>query len=205
VLPARTNRKPDSHRRCPQIDIPHEKFVLSNGLTVIVHEDHSAPLGLRALFEHLMFNGSEHYEKRQGENRPYTKAYELITRAMIPLGHSCDHSVIGSMEDLNAVTLDDVKEWFRTYYGPSNAVLVLAGDITPAQARAKAEKYFGSIQPGAPLRTFNAGCPGAPARNGKRPLIVSHMRSCTGSGTRRSTPQPTATTTCTGLVDAGWR
>src|SRR3546814_3299974 len=55
------------------------------------------------------------------------------------------------MADLDAASLDDVKEWFRTYYGPSNAVLVLAGDITPAEARAKVEEYFGALPPGTPV------------------------------------------------------
>src|SRR3546814_13450514 len=55
------------------------------------------------------------------------------------------------MADLDAASLDDVKNWFRTYYGPSNAVLVLAGDITPAEARAKVEKYFGALPPGTPV------------------------------------------------------
>ena len=90
-------------------------------------------------------------EKRQGENRPYAKAEDLIIRATMPLGHPYDHSVIGSMEDLDAASLEDVKEWFRTYYGPTNAVLVLAGDITPAEAKAKVEKYFGDIAPGTPV------------------------------------------------------
>ena len=52
------------------------------------------------------------------------------------------------MEDLNAASLDDVKEWFRTYYGAANAVLVIAGDITVADAKAKVEKYFGDIPSG---------------------------------------------------------
>ncbi len=55
------------------------------------------------------------------------------------------------MADLDAASLDDVREWFRTWYGPSNAVLVLSGDITPAEAKAKVEKYFGDIAPGAPV------------------------------------------------------
>ena len=52
------------------------------------------------------------------------------------------------MEDLNAASLDDVKEWFRAYYGAANAVLVVAGDITVAEAKAKVEKYFGDIPAG---------------------------------------------------------
>ncbi len=225
------------------IDIPYQKFRLENGLTVIVHEDHKAPIvavniwyhvgsknekpgktGFAHLFEHLMFNGSEHYnsdyfqvlekigatdlngttnedrtnyfqnvpttaldtvlwmesdrmgfmvgaidqarldeqrgvvqnEKRQGENQPYALAYNLIQENTYPAGHPYQHTVIGSMEDLDAASLDDVKEWFQTYYGPSNAVIVLAGDIDLETAREKVEKYFGSIPPGPPLPRFDA-------------------------------------------------
>ena len=225
------------------IDIPYQKFQLENGLTVIVHEDHKAPIvavnvwyhvgsknekpgktGFAHLFEHLMFNGSEHYnadyfevlekigatdlngttnedrtnyfqnvpttaldtvlwmesdrmgfmlgaidqarldeqrgvvqnEKRQGENQPYGLAYNLIQENTYPAGHPYQHTVIGSMEDLDAASLDDVKEWFQTYYGPSNAVIVLAGDIDVETAREKVEKYFGAIPPGPPLPRFDA-------------------------------------------------
>jgi zinc protease len=219
----------------PSVDIPYTKFVLENGLTLIVHEDHKAPVvavniwyhvgskdekvgrtGFAHLFEHLMFNGSENYnddwfkameaagatklngttwydrtnyfqnmpasavdltlwmesdrmghllgaidqarldeqrgvvqnEKRQGQNRPYGKVSELIAQNTYPAGHPYSWESIGSMEDLNAASLDDVKEWFRTYYGAANAVLVIAGDITVADARAKVEKYFGDIPAG---------------------------------------------------------
>jgi zinc protease len=219
----------------PSIDIPYEKFVLENGLTLIVHEDHKAPVvavnvwyhvgskderagrtGFAHLFEHLMFNGSENHddewfrpleaagatkmngttwldrtnyfqnvptsavdltlwmesdrmghmvgaidqakldeqrgvvqnEKRQGDNRPYGKVDELITTSTYPAGHPYSWETIGSMEDLNAASLDDVKEWFRTYYGAANAVLVVAGDITVADAKARVEKYFGDIPSG---------------------------------------------------------
>lgn len=84
-------------------------------------------------------------EKRQGENQPYGQVWEKLTRAMYPVGHPYHHSVIGSMNDLNAATLDDVKTWFRTWYGPNNAVLVLAGDIDAATAREKVARYFGDI------------------------------------------------------------
>ncbi len=221
------------------IDIPFERFVLDNGLTVIVHEDRKAPIvavniwyhvgsknekegktGFAHLFEHLMFNGSEHYnddyfkvlqkigatmlngttnndrtnyfqdvptpaldtvlwmesdrmgymlpaidqarldeqcgvvqnEKRQGENRPYGLVNELITQHTWPEGHPYSWTVIGSMEDLNAASLEDVREWFKTYYGPNNAVLVVAGDIDAATARKKVEHYFGEIPPGPPVR-----------------------------------------------------
>ena len=219
-------------------DIKYEKFVLPNGLTVLVHEDRKAPIvavnlwyhvgskneklgrtGFAHLFEHLMFNGSENYnddyfkplekvgatdlngttnfdrtnyfqnvptsaldlvlflesdrmghllgavdqarldeqrgvvqnEKRQGENQPYGKAFSTIVENTYPRGHPYSWSVIGSMEDLNAAALADVQEWFKTYYGPNNAVLVIAGDIDAATARQKVERYFGAIPPGPPI------------------------------------------------------
>lgn len=219
-------------------EIPYKKYVLKNGLTLIVHEDHKAPIvavnvwyhvgsknekpgrtGFAHLFEHLMFNGSENYdddyfkamdeigatdlngttnedrtnyfenaprnaldivlwmesdrmghfagaiskerldeqrgvvqnEKRQGENQPYGMAHELITRSTYPSHHPYSWTVIGSMEDLNAASLDDVKEWFRTYYGAANAVLVLAGDVQAEEAREKVEKYFSDIPSGPPV------------------------------------------------------
>jgi predicted Zn-dependent peptidase len=87
-------------------------------------------------------------EKRQGENRPYGRAAESVYRASFPPGHPYRTLPIGSMADLDAATLDDVREWFRTYYGAANAVLVLAGDIDVPTARVKAEQYFGHIAPG---------------------------------------------------------
>lgn len=221
-----------------KIEIESKGFVLKNGLTVVVHEDRSAPLvnvniwyhvgsknepagksGFAHLFEHLMFNGSENFnddffkatqrigatsqngttnvdrtnyfqtvpkaaldsilwlesdrmghllgaidqakldeqrsvvknEKRQGDNRPYAMASDLIMRAMMPVGHPYAHSTIGSMEDLDAASLEDVHAWFRTYYVPSNAVLVLSGDITLAEAKEKVQTYFGDIAPGTPV------------------------------------------------------
>ncbi|MEX2264461.1 MAG: pitrilysin family protein [Bryobacteraceae bacterium] len=226
-----------------KVDIPFEKFVLANGLTVIVHEDHKVPIvavnlwyhvgsknekrgktGFAHLFEHLMFNGSEHYnqdyfkvleklgatdlngttnqdrtnyfqnvptsaldtvlwmesdrmghllgvidqarldeqrgvvqnEKRQGENQPYGLVYNLTVENTFPAGHPYSWSVIGSMEDLNAASLDDVREWFKTYYGPSNATIVLAGDIDVKTAREKVERYFGAIPPGPPVPKHRA-------------------------------------------------
>jgi predicted Zn-dependent peptidase len=87
-------------------------------------------------------------EKRQGENRPFGKVAEAVFRASFPVGHPYRTLPIGSMADLDAASLDDVREWFRTYYGAANAALVLAGDIDVATARAKAERYFGHIAPG---------------------------------------------------------
>ena len=90
-------------------------------------------------------------EKRQGENQPYGQVFNAIGKAVFPKGHPYSWSVIGSMEDLNAATLDDVKEWFETYYGPTNAVIALAGDIDLETAKIKVQEYFGDIQAGPPL------------------------------------------------------
>ncbi|HEY6337542.1 MAG TPA: pitrilysin family protein [Candidatus Sulfotelmatobacter sp.] len=218
------------------IDIPYQKFVLDNGLTLIVHEDHKAPIvavnfwyhvgskneklgktGFAHLFEHLMFGGSEHAkgsfiqafdavgatdqngttnedrtnyfenvptsafdytlwmeadrmgfldlsqktldlqrgvvqnEKRQDENEPYALAEEEINKNTYPTGHPYSWPVIGDMADLDAASFKDVQEWFKTYYGPSNVVLVIAGDIDASTAKAKVEKYFGDIPPGPPV------------------------------------------------------
>ncbi|MEZ0471757.1 M16 family metallopeptidase [Luteimonas salinilitoris] len=87
-------------------------------------------------------------EKRQGQNQPYGQVWELLGKALYPKGHPYHHSTIGSMNDLNAATLDDVKQWFRAWYGPNNAVLVLAGDIDVATAKEKVTRYFGDIPAG---------------------------------------------------------
>ena len=90
-------------------------------------------------------------EKRQGENQPYAIVEDLVVKSTYPAEHPYAHTVIGSMEDLDSATLDDVREWFKTYYTPSNAVLVLAGDITAAEAHEKARRYFNEIAPGPPV------------------------------------------------------
>jgi predicted Zn-dependent peptidase len=217
------------------IDIPYTRFTLPNGLTVVVSEDHKAPIvavsvwyhvgsgyepegktGFAHLFEHLMFQGSEHHEgeyfqpfelvgatgmngttwldrtnyfetvpttaldmalwmesdrmghllgaigqpeldeqrgvvqneKRQGENQPYGRAFEDLQANAFPANHPYHHETIGSMADLNAASLATVKQWFKDYYGAANTTLVLVGDITPAQARERAMKYFGDIPAG---------------------------------------------------------
>jgi zinc protease len=219
----------------PDVNIPFHKYVLPNGLTLIVHEDHKAPIvavdvwyhvgskderpgrtGFAHLFEHLMFNGSENQndefmrpllaagatalngntwldrttyfenvpvnaldlalwlesdrmghlvgaidqkkldeqrgvvqnEKRQRENQPYGKVDNLVASSTYPAGHPYSWTTIGSMEDLNAASLADVKEWFKTYYGAANAVLVIAGDVRPDDIKTKVEHYFGDIPPG---------------------------------------------------------
>ena len=90
-------------------------------------------------------------EKRQRENQPYGQAFNHILRNVFPGEHPYSWSPIGSIEDLDAASLEDVHEWFRTWYGPNNAVLVLAGDITAEEAREKASHYFGEIEPGPPV------------------------------------------------------
>lgn len=90
-------------------------------------------------------------EKRQGDNQPYAVVEELVVKATYPVSHPYDHTVIGSMEDLDSATVEDVREWFKTYYTPSNAVLVMAGDITTRDALERAKRYFGDIPPGSPV------------------------------------------------------
>jgi len=90
-------------------------------------------------------------EKREDDNQPYGKVYAQIVSNLFPPGHPYSWETIGSMEDLNAASLEDVKRWFQTYYGPNNATLVLAGDIDLATARPKVQHFFGDIPPGPPL------------------------------------------------------
>ncbi len=91
-------------------------------------------------------------ERRQGlENQPYGRWFTLLFETVYPKGHPYSWPVIGSMEDLSAATLDDVKEFFRQYYSTSNLSLVIAGDFDPAEAKKLVEKYFGDLPPGPPL------------------------------------------------------
>src|SRR3954454_18340883 len=222
-----------------QVSLPHSIFKLNNGLTVIVHEDHKAPVvavsvwynvgskdepagktGFAHLFEHLMFYGSDNVrepimpflerigatdwngstwfdrtnyyetvpkseleralfmesdrmgyllpavdqkrldlqrgvvqnEKRQGDNQPGGLVDYEVLGTLFPEGHPYHHDTIGSMVDLDAASLADVKHWFMDRYGPNNAVVALAGDITQAEARTLMDKYFGSI-PRGPVNT----------------------------------------------------
>lgn len=216
-------------------DLPFFKRTLSNGLDVVVHEDRHVPIvgvnlwyhvgsknelpgrtGFAHLFEHLMFEGSEHHnsgyfpplqqagalvngstntdrtnywevvptsavhlalwmesdrmayllpaltrerfetqrkvvlnERRQNyENRPYGLAVMALTEALFPREHPYQWATIGASEDIRAMKFDDVRDFFRTYYHPSNASLVLAGDIDTDRAFDLAEEYFGEIPPG---------------------------------------------------------
>jgi len=217
------------------IDLPFTKRTLANGLDVIVHEDRHVPIvavnvwyhvgsknerpgrtGFAHLFEHLMFEGSEHYnagyfpplqqagallngstnsdrtnywevvptsaidralwmesdrmgfllpaltrerfetqrdvvlnERRQSyENRPYGMVMMALSAALYPPDHPYSWMTIGSAEDIRAMQLEDVQEFFRTYYHPANASLVLAGDIDTERAFELAQAYFGEIPGG---------------------------------------------------------
>ncbi len=228
------------------IDIQYKKYTLKNGLTLLVYEDHKAPIaavnvwyhvgsknekpgksGFAHLFEHLMFNGSENYntdyfqalesiggtdlngttnsdrtnyfqnvpvsaldqvlflesdrmghllgaidqarldeqrgvvqnEKRQGENQPYGKQWDYLTKAMYPKGHPYSWTVIGEMEDLNAASLEDVQDWFKTYYGPANAVVAVAGDVDAEEILRKVTAYFGDIPSGPTLERQEVNIP----------------------------------------------
>lgn len=87
-------------------------------------------------------------EKRQGDNRPYGLVHYAQIEALFGSDHPYGHSPIGSMADLDAAGLEDVRAWFGRHYGPNNAVLVLAGDIDAAGVRPLVERYFGDIPRG---------------------------------------------------------
>jgi len=91
-------------------------------------------------------------ERRQGvDNQPYGRVGEILAAATYPAGHPYSWDVIGSMEDLSAASEEDVKAFFRVYYAPNNAVLAIAGDFDPVQAKAWVTKYFGDIPRGKPV------------------------------------------------------
>ncbi|MCD7100394.1 pitrilysin family protein [Stenotrophomonas sp. MMGLT7] len=236
-------------RPAGRIDIDHHVFTLPNGLTTIVHSDHSLPTvfvgvwyrvgskdepegktGFAHLFEHLMFqetvnrrseyflpldkagasdmNGTtdvdrtKYYqtvpsnaldlalwmesdrmgylgssitqqeldeqravvknEKRQDELNGGDKALEFYRQNFYPKGHPYAHSTIGSMEDLDRASLDDVKQWFEDYYGASNAVLVLSGDVDVETARQKVAHYFADVPAGKPAARLEQWVPDFP-------------------------------------------
>jgi predicted Zn-dependent peptidase len=103
-------------------------------------------------------------EKRQGDNEPYGMVEYAQLEGLFPANHPYHHSTIGSMADLDASTLDTVSDWFRSKYGPNNAVLVLAGDINAAEARPLVERYFGDIPRGPVNSPAQAPVPTLPAR-----------------------------------------
>ena len=99
-------------------------------------------------------------EKRQGENQPYgRRIMARMFEALYPAGHPYSWQTIGSMADLDAATLEDVKTWFRSWYGPNNAVLVLAGDIDLKTAKEKVTRYFGDIPASATLADMKTNIP----------------------------------------------
>ena len=98
-------------------------------------------------------------EKRQGDNEPFGLVEYAQLAALLPPGHPYGHSTIGSMADLSAASLDDVRAWFRQHYGPNNAVLVLAGDIDAKTARPMVERLFGKIPPSAKQAQLKVNVP----------------------------------------------
>jgi predicted Zn-dependent peptidase len=96
-------------------------------------------------------------EKRQGDNEPYGLADYAINDGLFPVGHPYRHSTIGSMADLDAASLGDVRHWFTSNYAPNNVVLALSGDIDAATARAKVERWFGAIPRGPAVAKVVAG------------------------------------------------
>lgn len=228
--------------------IPFEKWKLSNGLTILVHEDHTNPLvtvrityhvgsaresigksGFAHFFEHMMFEGSDHVkdkehfkiisesggtmngnterditnyfeivpsnnlevalwleadrmgflldsvtqqkfeiqrstvknEKAQNvENQPYAMAFvETINQILYPPGHPYSWPVIGYVDDLNRVTVDDLKNFFLRWYGPNNAILTISGDVNTKDAVAMADKYFGPINSSPEVKKLKVPAP----------------------------------------------
>mgnify|MGYP001031799696 CR=1 FL=1 len=96
-------------------------------------------------------------EKRQGDNQPYGLAEYVITEGLLPVGHPYRHSTIGSMADLDAATISDVRKWFTDHYGPNNVVLALTGDIDAAAARPMVERWFGDTPRGPDVPRLETG------------------------------------------------
>jgi zinc protease len=108
------------------------------------------------------------------ENQPYGFANEITIRALFPSDYPYSWPVIGSMADLAAVSLDDVKEFFRTYYAPNNATLVITGDFAPARAKRLVDKYFAPIPRGpAVVRPSISSI----ALSGEKRLVLEDSRS----------------------------
>ena len=103
------------------------------------------------------------------DNQPYGDWSERLQHLVYPEDHPYHHTVIGSMEDIEAATLDDVGSFFETFYVPNNAVLTVAGDIDPAEALEKIKRYFGDIEPGAEI-------PALPGRPEIEPVIGRTVR-----------------------------
>ncbi len=230
-----------------EVVIPYKKFELDNGLTVVVHEDHSDPVayvdvtyhvgsareeigrsGFAHFFEHMMFQGSDHVadeehfktvteaggtlngttnsdrtnyfetvpknqleialwleadrmgwlldavtqekfeiqratvknERGQSyDNRPYGMAGEIGAQALYPHGHPYSWPTIGYLDELDEATLKDLKDFFLRWYGPNNATLTVAGDVTTDQVMELAVKYFGPIERGPEVKSMEPQVP----------------------------------------------
>jgi zinc protease len=91
-------------------------------------------------------------ERRQNyDNAPYGLAFETLAAALYPAGHPYSWTTIGSLDDLNAASMEDVQSFFRSYYGPNNASLAIVGDFDPEQAKRWVQRYFGGIAAGPPI------------------------------------------------------
>lgn len=133
-------------------------------LTLFLESDRMGHL-LGAVTQEKLDNqrGVVQNEKRQGDNNPFGLLWYDIQENLFPKGHPYHHSTIGSMADLNSASMDDVRKWFTDNYGPNNAVLVLAGDIDVATAKAQVTKWFGDIPRGPDIPVVNGGVPTLPA------------------------------------------
>ncbi|WP_298019415.1 pitrilysin family protein [uncultured Parasphingopyxis sp.] len=129
-------------------------------LTLFLESDRMGHL-LGAVTQEKLDNqrGVVQNEKRQGDNQPYGLVDYAQIEALFGPDHPYGHSTIGSMADLDAASLDDVRNWFRAHYGPNNAVLVLAGDVDTATARTLVERYFGDIPRGPETAQVDPGIP----------------------------------------------
>ena len=124
----------------------------SNGLELALYLDADRMASLLDAMDAESVDGQRDVvknERRQSyENRPYGLAFPLLNQTLYPAGHPYHWPVIGSMADLSAASYDDVVEFYRTYYVPNNASLVVAGDIDLAEARRLVTKWYGSIPRG---------------------------------------------------------
>jgi zinc protease len=96
-------------------------------------------------------------EKRQGDNQPFGLTFYAFGEGLFPVGHPYRHSTIGSMADLDAASIADVRRWFIDHYGPNNVVLALAGDVDLATAKAAVERWYGHIPRGPAVPKVDAG------------------------------------------------
>ena len=126
-------------------------------------------------------------EKRQGENQPYGRVDERMLLQTFPANHPYHHDTIGSMADLNAASLDDVKTWFRTYYGADQHHAGAGRRHRPGHgARRRCAKYFGDIPAGPPVARQDAvGCASAATSTRDRWTTASPRRASTANGTCR--------------------